>query len=47
VASIVPGAVRPEEATRNAALITTSIPAALWRELKNQGLLDEAAPAPG
>jgi D-threo-aldose 1-dehydrogenase len=46
VASIVPGAVRPEEVTRNTALITQSIPAALWDDLKNEGLLDKAAPAP-
>jgi D-threo-aldose 1-dehydrogenase len=47
VASIVPGAVRPEEVTRNVALIATPIPAALWRDLKDEGLLDKAAPVPG
>jgi D-threo-aldose 1-dehydrogenase len=46
VASIVPGAVRPEEVTRNVALIATPIPAALWRDLKEDGLLDKAAPVP-
>jgi D-threo-aldose 1-dehydrogenase len=46
VASIVPGAVRPEEVIRNAALMATAVPAALWRDLKDEGLLDKAAPVP-
>jgi D-threo-aldose 1-dehydrogenase len=46
VASIVPGAVRPEEVIRNASLIATPVPAALWRDLKDEGLLDGAAPVP-
>ena len=46
VASVVPGAVRPEEVARNTALMTTPVPAAVWDELKNEKLLDKAAPVP-
>lgn len=47
VASIIPGAVRPDEVTRNAELIQRQIPAALWDELRAEGLLAEDAPVPG
>jgi D-threo-aldose 1-dehydrogenase len=47
VASIVPGAVRPEEVEHNAALIATPIPADLWAELKAANLLRSDAPTPG
>jgi D-threo-aldose 1-dehydrogenase len=46
VASIVPGAVRPEEVEHNAALIATPIPADLWAELKAENLLRPDAPTP-
>ncbi len=46
VASIVPGAVRPEEIAENVRLMTVSIPAALWADLKSEGLLDHTAPTP-
>jgi len=46
VASIVPGAVKPEEVQDNAALITRRIPAALWDELKSEGLLEKDCPVP-
>jgi len=46
VAAIVPGAVRPEEVVSNIALMTTKIPAALWAELKHEGLLRQDAPVP-
>lgn len=46
VASIVPGAVRPEEVERNLELIRTPIPADLWAELKAEGLLRPEAPVP-
>lgn len=46
VASMVPGAVRPEEVHANAALIETAIPAAFWEELKHEGLLRTDAPTP-
>ncbi|HMR34595.1 MAG TPA: aldo/keto reductase, partial [Geminicoccus sp.] len=46
VASIIPGAVRPEEVEANLSLMTRKIPADLWAELKREGLLAEAAPVP-
>jgi D-threo-aldose 1-dehydrogenase len=46
VASIVPGAVKPQEVEDNAALITRRIPAALWDELKREGLLEKDCPVP-
>jgi D-threo-aldose 1-dehydrogenase len=47
VASVVLGAVKPEEVARNVASLGRSIPAALWADLKSEGLLDAAAPTPG
>lgn len=47
IASIVPGAVKPAEVEANHRLMTQRIPAALWAELKHEGLLAEAAPVPG
>lgn len=47
VASIVPGAVRPEEVERNLELIQARIPPELWAELKAEGLLRPEAPVPG
>lgn len=44
VASIIPGAARPEEAASNAALMARKIPAALWAELKAEGLMLASAP---
>lgn len=44
VASIIPGAARPEEAAANAALMATKIPSALWADLKSEGLMLESAP---
>jgi D-threo-aldose 1-dehydrogenase len=46
VASIVLGAVTPDEATRNAALFARPVPAALWRDLVVEGLLRGDAPLP-
>lgn len=46
VASIVPGAIRPQEVEANQRLMTHPIPADLWSELKREGLLAEAAPVP-
>ena len=46
VSSMIPGAVSPLEARRNVELMGTSIPAALWEELKQEGLLDSRAPVP-
>jgi D-threo-aldose 1-dehydrogenase len=46
VSSLALGAVKPDEVRRNVAAITTEVPAALWRDLKAEGLLDAAAPVP-
>jgi D-threo-aldose 1-dehydrogenase len=44
--SIVAGATKPTEVNENVARMATPIPADLWRELKHEGLLAEAAPVP-
>lgn len=46
VASMIPGAVKPEEVERNKALIAMPIPADFWTELKREGLLRDDAPVP-
>ncbi|WP_336811778.1 aldo/keto reductase [Bosea sp. MMO-172] len=46
VATIVLGAVTPQEVARNLDLVARPVPAALWRDLKAEGLLAEAAPVP-
>jgi D-threo-aldose 1-dehydrogenase len=46
-ACIVLGAVKPEEVQRNVAGLTAPIPAALWRDLKNEKLVAAHAPVPG
>jgi D-threo-aldose 1-dehydrogenase len=46
VASVVPGGFRPEHVTNNLDLFRTEIPAALWAELKHEGLLRKDAPTP-
>lgn len=46
VATIVLGAVTPEEVARNLELVAKPVPPALWRDLKAGGLLAEAAPVP-
>lgn len=46
VSSIVIGAVTPQEIRQNFELMTTPIPAALWRDLKTEGLLRADAPVP-
>jgi len=46
VRCVIPGARSPDEVARTLALARTPIPAALWRDLKRDGLLAEAAPEP-
>lgn len=46
VATIVLGAVAPQEVARNLDLVARPVPAALWRDLQIEGLLAEAAPIP-
>ena len=47
VAAVIPSAVTPEEAVRNAATMRVEVPAGLWTELKAEGLLQREAPVPG
>ena len=47
VASIIPGAVRPEEVDAILSLMSRMCPWDLWAVLKREGLLAEAAPVPG
>jgi D-threo-aldose 1-dehydrogenase len=46
IAAIVVGAVTPGEVARNIASLKTPIPAALWRDLKSEGLLAAEVPTP-
>ncbi len=46
VAAVIPGAASVAEVEENARMIEAPIPAALWSELKDAGLLDPAAPVP-
>ena len=47
VCSVIPGALSRAEVEANIAHLRRPIPAALWQELKAEGLLDPAAPVPG
>ena len=46
VASVILGGVSPEEVQRNVAAVQTPVPAALWGDLKDAGLLPAAVPVP-
>ncbi len=46
VASVIPGAIAPAQVERNVAAFRHDIPAALWAELKHEGLLRADAPTP-
>jgi D-threo-aldose 1-dehydrogenase len=46
VASVIPGALSPQEVAQNAAHLRRAIPRDLWAELRQEGLLDPAAPTP-
>jgi D-threo-aldose 1-dehydrogenase len=46
VASLVLGAVAPDEVRRNVAALSAAPPVALWADLKAEGLLDASAPTP-
>lgn len=46
VASVIPGAARPEEVRENLASFAAPIPAAFWADLKAEGLLVADAPVP-
>ncbi len=46
VVSVIPGAVSPQEIDDNVAMLEAVIPAALWRDLKDAGLIHRDAPVP-
>jgi D-threo-aldose 1-dehydrogenase len=46
VVSVIPGGQTPDEVTGNAALLDEVIPDAFWAALKDEGLMDPAAPTP-
>jgi len=46
VAAVIPGAVTPDEVLGSIEMMGTDIPAALWDELKAEGLLRAEAPVP-
>jgi D-threo-aldose 1-dehydrogenase len=47
VAAVIPGARAPVEVEENLRLLQHPIPAALWRDLKTEGLVRDDAPTPG
>lgn len=47
VASVIPGAARPQEIRQNLAALTAPIPAGFWADLKARKLIDPDAPVPG
>ena len=46
VASVIPGASSPAQQARNVETFTHPLPAALWADLQDQGLLHADAPVP-
>ena len=46
VASVIPGAIAPEQVRQNVESFKHPIPASLWSDLKREGLLSEKAPVP-
>jgi D-threo-aldose 1-dehydrogenase len=46
VASVIPGGQSADEVRANAAMLDAAIPQALWTALKDEGLIDLAAPTP-
>lgn len=46
VSSLVLGAVTPDEVKRNVAALSTKVPAALWADLKAEGLIGASVPTP-
>jgi D-threo-aldose 1-dehydrogenase len=46
VAAVIPGARVPDEVTANLDHLQASIPAELWADLREQGLIDSSAPLP-
>lgn len=46
VVSVIPGAISPDEVTRNIATLEAKIPSAFWTDLKSENLLHADAPTP-
>ena len=46
VCSVIPGAQSAEEAAQNRELVDTAVPAAVWREMREAGLIRADAPTP-
>lgn len=46
VAAVIPGARSPEEVDENVRMFEVEIPAAFWAELREEGLIPDAAPTP-
>ena len=46
VASVIPGAIHPDHVRQNVANFRHAIPASLWSDLKNEGLIAKDAPTP-
>jgi D-threo-aldose 1-dehydrogenase len=46
VASVIPGAISPEQVRQNVANFQRPIPTSLWSDLKSQGLISGSAPTP-
>ena len=46
IVSVIPGGQKPAEVARNAEMLGAKIPAALWRDLKAEGLMRADAPTP-
>ena len=47
VASVIPGGQAPGEVSANIAMMGVELPSQLWSALKDEGLIDPAAPTPG
>jgi D-threo-aldose 1-dehydrogenase len=46
VASVIPGAISPDQVRQNVENFRRSIPASFWSDLKREGLISERAPIP-
>jgi D-threo-aldose 1-dehydrogenase len=46
IVSVIPGARSIQEVEDNVRMVELPIPGALWAELKDSGLIDQAAPTP-
>jgi D-threo-aldose 1-dehydrogenase len=46
VAAVIPGAKRPDKVEENARLMAATVPAVVWEELKQEGLIPADAPIP-